>query len=90
MAKGLTKMQRKILTAMRDGPAAFTGEKARKHGFGIFEGKHGGVIIRAYGTPEWFLKSRGLIEQSPRNVPGSWFRLTEQGRVAITAGKLGT
>jgi len=82
----LTKMQRQILKALADdttGVAAFTGEKARKMGFGIFQAKHGGIIIRAYGTPSFFLESRGLIQRRERNVPGYWYSLTEAGRQAV-------
>lgn len=80
MPERLSPMQRRILTAMSEddlGFAAFTGERARKDGFGVFAAKHGGIVIRAYQHPEFFLKSRGLIEVTERNVPGYWYRLTE-------------
>jgi hypothetical protein len=83
MTDRLTPMQSKILAAMRadeTGFAAFTGEAARKFGFAILQAKHGGIIIRAYGTPEYFLKARGLIERVERNVPGNWYKLTAAAR----------
>lgn len=82
----LSLMQRRILTAMQNdelGFAAFTGEHSRKRGFGVFDAKHGGIIIRAYQSPEFFLKNRGFIERHERNVPGQWFRLTDAGRAAL-------
>jgi hypothetical protein len=80
----LTKMQRKILDAMHDagGIAAFTGEKARVNGFGVFKAKAGGVIIRAYGNPAYFLKARGLIFPLEREAPGQWFVITDVGERA--------
>lgn len=87
MTEKLTRMQRDILSAMKIdgvGLAAFTGEKSRRYGFGIMAAKHGGIIVRAYGTPEFFLKSRGLIELHERNVPGYWYRLTDAGRNAVS------
>lgn len=86
MREPLTKMQRNVLAAMvREGPAAFTGEEARKLGFGVFGAKHGGIIIRAYSYPAFFLERRGMIEQQERNVPGVWFRVTAKGRAALKA-----
>lgn len=82
----ITPMQRRILKAMDAddlGFAAFTGERARKAGFGVFDAKHGGIVIRAYQNPEFFLKGRGLIERVERNVPGYWYRITEDGRRAV-------
>lgn len=80
-------MQKRILIAMAETDfAAFTGEKSRVLGFGIFEGKYGGIIIRAYQSPYFFLKNRGLIEPCPRNVLGYWYRITDAGRSAIKAG----
>jgi hypothetical protein len=78
----LTIMQRRILGAMVEdslGFAAFTGERSRVDGFGILPAKHGGIIVRAYGTPEIFLRQRGLIEPCERNVPGRWYRMTTTG-----------
>lgn len=86
MVDRLSPMQRRILSAMQAdelGFAAFTGEQSRKHGFGVFGAKHGGIVIRAYQHPEYFLKSRGLIEQHERNVPGYWYRVTDAGRAAL-------
>ena len=82
----LTPMQQRVLSAMADadpGYAAFTGERARKDGFGVFAAKHGGIVIRAYSHPEFFLKARGLIEKQERNIPGYWYRLTAAGRAAL-------
>lgn len=87
MKQKLSPMQKRIIEIMKEkGPAAFTGEHARKHGFGVFEAKHGGVVIRAYQSPQWFLKQRGLIEvverfigESKLKVPGTWYKLTDKG-----------
>lgn len=86
MSERLSVMQRRVLSAMANddiGLAAFTGEESRKCGFGVFPAKGGGIIIRAYQGPEYFLKLRGLIEPIERNVPGHWYRLTETGRAAL-------
>lgn len=86
----LTPMQRKVLSAMSDGePAIFNGEGSRRFGFGVASARYGGRVIRAYGLPEWFLQNRNFIERVERNVPGSWFRITEAGRAAIAKAKGG-
>lgn len=81
----LSGMQNKILRAMLDNEklATFTGEGSRRFGFGIFS-MYGGIAIRAFGTPEWFLKHRGLIEvaEHPRQA-GVWYKLTDKGRTAV-------
>lgn len=84
----LTEQQFCILDGMQanDGVAAFNGENSRRIGFGLIPAKHGGIIVRAYGLPELFLKSRGLIDRCERNVPGTWFRITDKGRAALSAG----
>lgn len=80
MKEKLSPMQRRIIEVMKEkGFAAFTGELARKHGFGVFAAKHGGVVIRAYQSPQWFLKQRKLIEVVERDVPGTWYKLTDKG-----------
>lgn len=87
MTARLTKMQRRILLAMKQdeiGFAAFTGEQSRRYGYGEAQARHGGIIFRAYSHPEYFLKQRGLIEPHDRNVPGRWYRLTDVGRGAIS------
>lgn len=77
----LSPMQKRIISEMRRcSPAAFTGERARVAGFGVFDAKHGGIIIRAYQHPEYFLKHRGFIERVVRDVPGYWFVLTAKGQ----------
>jgi hypothetical protein len=80
-------MQRRILSAMdRDelGFAAFTGEDSRRLGFGVIPAKHGGIVIRCYGLPAYFLHHhRKLIEPTERNVPGVWYRMTDTGRAAL-------
>ena len=85
MPQRLTPTQKKILRAMRDagGIAAFTGDSARKHGFGVFPAKHGGVVVRCYGTPEVFLKQRGFIHPIEREAPGYWFVITDKGHAVI-------
>ncbi len=81
----LTPMQRRIVQALTDcAPneqfAAFTGDKARKIGFEVMPAKAGGIIIRAYASPEYFLVNRGLLERVDRGTPGTWYRLTEKGK----------
>lgn len=84
MKEPLSSMQRRILEAMaRGGLAAFTGEKARKLGFAVLDAKHGGIIIRAYQNPEFFLARRGLIQKYQRDVPGYWYAITDAGKEAI-------
>jgi hypothetical protein len=83
-AEKLTTMQSDILVAMKRGDlAAFTGNLARKYGFGICRAKDGGVVIRAYSNPQWFLVQRGLIEPKERDVPGQWYQITPKGRAAV-------
>lgn len=82
-------MQRRILNVMVEkGYAAFTGERARKDGFGVFAAKHGGVLIRAYQSPQYFLNARHLIRKVDRiigdfMVPGTWYEITDDGREAL-------
>jgi predicted transcriptional regulator len=49
----------------------------------VLPAKGGGFWIRAYSNPQYFLERRGLIEKQERDVPGTWYRLTETGRAAI-------
>lgn len=80
----LSPMQWQILATMEArGPAAFTGERSRVDGFGVFDAKHGGVVIRAYQSPQWFLKQRGLIALLERAFPGTWYEITDKGRKAL-------
>lgn len=82
----LTPMQIKILRAIAEndlGYAAFNGANSRRLGFGVWQHREGGIVIRAYGIPEWFLHSRKLIEPVDRNILGAWFRLTDTGRAAV-------
>lgn len=74
----LTKTQRKILVLMLEhGTAHFSGMTRVFHNH---VGPQGGVYIGAYQTPEWFLKSRGIIEKCETNRPGQWYRLTALGQ----------
>lgn len=74
----LSKRQRQILWLMNEyGVAAFQGGT---RDFWASPALFGGIVINAYQTPEWFLSGRGLIERAERNVPGVWYRLTEEGR----------
>jgi hypothetical protein len=82
-----TDTQRTILLAMsahETGLAIFTGSGSRRLGFGIREHANGGIIFRVYGSPEFFLRSRGLIKQRSRiKTPDRyWYTLTERGRDA--------
>jgi hypothetical protein len=78
-------MQRRILWHMRDKNTdlvAETGEGARTEGFGCWIVDEGGLAIRAYSHPLYFMRSRGLIEPIGRNARGIWYRLTDAGREA--------
>jgi hypothetical protein len=85
-------MQRHILKAMLTVDCAmFTGRNSRRIGFRIAEvrayslspGCKKGIIIYAYGQPQWFLKSRGMIEQmGDEGEESYWYRLTAAGRAA--------
>jgi hypothetical protein len=80
----LTKMQRRILAAMdANSFATFTGTEARKRGFAVFDSRYGGVVIRAYGNPAYFLEHRGLIDSQKRSAPGRWYRITRAGVALI-------
>lgn len=84
----LTPTQGRILRAMRDDPlgfAAFVSTHCRKLGFGICKARGGGIVVRAYGGPEFFLEhTRKLIEPVIREgIGGYWYRLTEAGRAAV-------
>lgn len=87
MTERLSPMQLRILRAMIErGYAAFTGDGARKQGFGVFTAKHGGIVIRAYQSPQYFLSHRGLIRQVEREgIPGVWYEITPAGRDAERA-----
>jgi len=74
----LTPTQRRILLLMRaHGPARFSGGTKRL-GWRVVEN---GVLIQAYQEPELFLARRGLIQETPMNAPGRWFRLSAHGEV---------
>lgn len=75
--KPLSKRQRQILALMKmhDGLAAFPGNTREFfHYISDF-----GLVIKAYQTPEYFLKNRGLIATTQTNAPGQWYRLTAEG-----------
>ena len=73
----LSKRQRQILLLMRQhGNALFAG-LTRKFSWSMTE--HG-LCIRCYQYPQHFLKARGLIEVVSTNHPGTWYRLTDDGR----------
>lgn len=77
-----TLTQKLILRAMFSGePTMFTGHNARRNGFSIYktvDGKE--IVVRCYGTPQYFLKERGLIELVDYDMPGYWYGLTDKGR----------
>jgi hypothetical protein len=79
--KPLTLRQRQILFLMReaDGPTMITGG-TRQFLWGKLDGDHpGALLIQAYMEPDLWLHRRGLIEIVAMNVPGRWYRLTEDG-----------
>lgn len=84
----LTRRQRQILWLMRtfDGPTYFSGGTRKFYWHELDHGHPGALIVQAYQDPEMWLEHRGLIVQTPMNVPGRWYRLTEQG--SAIAGKL--
>jgi hypothetical protein len=74
--KALSKRQRQILALMKvHGSAAFFGDT---RDFMHWVSNHG-LIIKAYQSPEYFLKNRGLIERVESNSPGRWYRMTPDG-----------
>lgn len=76
-SRSLTPTQRKIIGLMREhGPARF-GRPAKYRVFRwAVDGR--GLMCGGYGSPEWFLKSRGIIEACGDNNPGC-FQLTDWG-----------
>ncbi len=73
----LSKRQRQILALMRDhGPAQFFG-LTRQFYWRVSED---GLLIKAYQSPEYFLRCRGLIARVQSNRPGIWYALTGDGR----------
>lgn len=77
----LRKRQRQILWLMReaDGPAHFSGGTRGFHYATLNSDHPGALAIQAYQDPEIWLEHRGLIERVQMNVPGRWYRLTEEG-----------
>lgn len=77
--KPLTPTQKQVLTLMRKhGLTAFMSAKGVRNGLQSQMGRDG-FLIAAYQGPDHFLRARGLIERVERNVPGYWYRLTEDG-----------
>ena len=62
---------------------ASTGDGARIHGFGHWQVPEGGLAVRAYGTPLYFMKA--YLQPVERNVRGRWYGLTEAGRAVRIA-----
>lgn len=87
MREKLTPTQGRILRAMRDDPLGFAGfysAGSRKLGFIASPAMSGGIVIRCYGDPAYFMVARGLIELVKREgIGGYWYRLTEAGRAAV-------
>jgi DNA-binding MarR family transcriptional regulator len=81
--KPLTPTQRRILKLLAEhGSAAIMGQRGRvgmAREMRVYNSNYG-VVIEAYQGPDYFLKNRGLIERSPSNAPGCWYRLTDDGR----------
>lgn len=83
MTESLSPTQRKIIDAMKANPDRFASfDDAVASGVVILPAWDGGIIIRAPGNPEVVLEKRGLIEVVTRGVPGTWHRLTDNGRAA--------
>ena len=84
----MTPIQRRILWLMRtldEDFVAATTTGARKLGFGHWLAEEGGLVVRVYGESEYFMRSRGWLEQVERNARGRWYRITDEGRaVAAT------
>lgn len=77
MKATITKRQAQILYLLREyGSAIFIGGTRR---FDWFQHPTGGVVIRCYQGPEYFLKHRGLISPRASNAPGHWYALSEAG-----------
>jgi hypothetical protein len=80
-SKRLSPIQRKILKAMVETESTvFSSHGARKFGFSI-HGTKSRTMVRCYGTPEYFLHARGLIE--PMQFDDHCYRITAKGREAI-------
>ena len=83
MSTNLTPRQKQILQLMLDlddlDAARFFGGT---RGFSVSTLRGGGLVIRCYQIPEFWLASRGLIAEVQTNEPGRWYRLTDQGRAA--------
>ena len=87
----LTLRQRQILLLMlQHGTTIFAGGTRGFSWVGLASDAPGGLLIRAYQTPEYFLAGRGLIERVPMNAAGTWYRLTGDGnRIAARLLALG-
>ena len=83
----MTPRQKQILQLMLDlddlDAAIFLGGT---RGFSVATLRGGGILIKAYQTPEFWLANRGLIAEVQANTPGRWYRLTDEGRAA--AGRI--
>lgn len=84
----MTPIQKRILWLMRTLEEEFvapTTTGARKLGFGHWQAAEGGLVVRVYGEPEYFMRSRGWLKHVERNAQGRWYQITDEGRaVAAT------
>lgn len=80
----LTKTQSIILRAAAGSSAGAVGFHAgdRKGTRVVRVDDLGRPWVKAYGNPEWFLKARGLLEQSNEHHV---YRITAAGRAAVSA-----
>lgn len=88
--------QRRILWLMRqhdEDYVACSGHGARLHGFGHAINSEGGLFIRAYSDPLYFMSTVATASGRPepwllrvqRNTPGEWWQLTEAGKQAAAS-----
>lgn len=78
----MTPIQKRILWLLREhgeDTVACTGKGSRLNGFGAWTHKHGGLVIRAYSDPLYWMEAKGWLFRVTRNTPGHWYRLTNEG-----------
>lgn len=83
----MTPTQRRILWLMvtlDEQFVACTGEGARLEGFGHWLPPEGGLAVRSYSDPLYFMSGhpKRWLEPVERNARGRWYRITEAGRAA--------
>ena len=80
----MTPMQKRILWALRKHDTDIlivSGNHSRTQGFGFWPLGNGALCVRAYQSPDYFMRCKGWLEPAGGNYGRHFLRLTAAGKV---------